>query len=171
MMHNSEQVRNLTQWREAIGDDAEKLWQALDINESPTAMAPVARPKLWPAFGKIAAALSCVGLAVVLQWQSSQETQALRTENLQLRLLSQDVMLQLDALNQLQHLSSDTTLSVAPQLLRMLATSEDPNVQLSALEALVRSQIIRSAADLPTFASEQGQARFITATYQQLYGN
>tara|TARA_R100001377_G_C3189965_1_gene110143 strand:+ start:1469 stop:1984 length:516 start_codon:yes stop_codon:yes gene_type:complete len=170
MTHNSKLANNLEQWQEVIGEDADRLWQALEVSGSHRALTPPARPKRWLSLGKIAAALGSVGLVALLQWQVAQDRDLLRTENLQLRLLSHNAMQQLEALTQIQNLSPETAMTVAPQLLSMLTNSEDPNVQLSALEALIRLQLIRSAADLPTFTSEQGQARFIAATYQQLYG-
>tara|TARA_R110002167_G_scaffold66614_1_gene188485 strand:- start:357 stop:872 length:516 start_codon:yes stop_codon:yes gene_type:complete len=170
MTHSSKLASNLEQWQEVIGEDADKLWQALEVSAVPSVLSIPVRPKRWLWLGKIAAALGSVGIVVLLQWQAAQETQLLRTQNLQLRLLSHNAMQQLEALNQLQHLSPETALTVAPQLLTVLKNSEDPNVQLSALETLIRLQLINSAADLPTFSSEQGQARFITTTYKQLYG-
>jgi len=170
MTHNSKLASNLAQWQEVIGEDADRLWQALAVGATPSVLSLPGRPKRWLRLGKIAATLGSVGIVVLLQWQATQETQLLRTENLQLRLLSHNALQQLEALNQLQHLSPETALGVAPQLLTVLTNSEDPNVQLSALETLIRLQLIRSAADLPTFTSGPGQARFITAAYQQLYG-
>lgn len=160
----------LQQWQDALGDDVLVVWQALDVYETPSPLRSISVRKPWIAFGKLAAVLACVGLVSLLQWQSLQQSKALREENIQLRLLSRDALVQLAVLSQIQNLPREATLSFVPQLMHVFTTSEDPNVQLSALELLVRLQIINSTEDLPTLASERRQAQFINATYKQLYG-
>lgn len=170
MTNKSDDAPHLLFWREVLGEDAEQLWRALEVDESPNAYVQLAAPKHSAVLFKIAALVACLGIVVLLQWQTLQKVQALHTENMQLKLQSQDVMLQLDVLAQLQILPPATIRSLAPELIRVLSTPQDPNVQLSALEALVRLQVIRSAADLPVLAPEQRQEQFLLTAYHQLYG-
>lgn len=162
---------SLDHWHDVLGTDADRLWQALDVEPHQRAMTVFrpARDKVWIARLKLAAVLACFTVMALWQWQSVQQLQHLHTENLTLRLDSQNPVWQLEALQLLSELPGQQSRLMFPAVMRLLVSASDPNVQLGALEILVREGVIRSPDDIPTLATPRSQAQFITASFDRLF--
>lgn len=169
--NNNKDQTSLAQWREVLGKDADPLWQALEVepHQRPLNLFNAAAKNVWTGRLKLAAVLACFTVMALWQWQSVQQIQQLHTENLTLRLDSQNPVWQLEALQLVSQLPDQQSRPVFPAVMRLLANASDPNVQLGALEVLVREGVIRSPEDIPILTTPRSQAQFITASFDRLF--
>ena len=141
-------------WRDALGDDADRLWQAVPGESAPPLRMRFSSPggeRRWR-FAAIAATV-LAGLSLFWNWRISSELAGVRL-NQALTLLQVDSsVVRLTALAALR----DTRLSAqsVEVLIGIVTTARDPNVQLAALDLLLDSGALGSADDVAARVLEQ----------------
>lgn len=144
-MNGPEQNREL--WREALGSDAERVWNSFDIDGAPPLrQSLVTRPGVnywrWAA----AAALLLVVTSAVWNVTLMRQLNAARSDFLIATLHSGSSNTRLYALHSLRTLrfTADATNALRTTVVK----SEDPNVQLAALDILLDQGLVSSEADI-----------------------
>jgi len=159
-------------WRDALGRHAEGAWQCLSVEPAPALVNPVKpRPRVitpagpWAALAASVVVAFGLGLTVVQQQARIDE---LTLDNALLSLQSTQPWTQLQALSVLRAQPSSIPQSRWPELMSVLQSAQDPNIQLATLEILVSVGAVRSAADLPNLeGSSSAQQAFLQAAYQE----
>ncbi len=133
-MSNKTDTRDL--WRAELGDAAEPLWDAFKLAEPP-ALRPLDHPRRqWP-WMWLGLAASWLGIAVLAAWNIDlqSEVNLAREQAALVSLAAERSDRVLTGLAHARQLDRDPAITAA--LLQLLKTSDDPNVQLEALDLLI----------------------------------
>ncbi len=133
-MSNPEYGRDV--WRAEFGDSADKAWDAFGISEPPE-LAPLEeqrRTQPWMWYGLAA---SWAAIAALFAWNMNLQgdVSAAREQTALVLLAAERSDRVLSGLASVRQLDQDPAIRAA--LLHLLKTSEDPNVQLDALDLLL----------------------------------
>lgn len=133
-MSNDSESRAL--WREALGDDADATWDAFRMAEPPARapLMPARRRPPWMGFGLAA---SWLAIAVLFAWNVDLQgdVTAARERTALVLLAAERSDRVLAGLADARRF--DRNPAITAELLHVLKTSDDPNVQLEALDLLL----------------------------------
>jgi len=164
------QQDNLDRWKDTLGEDAESLWEALDEESPPPYFSQVEGKHgtlmLWRMATVVAVLLGILLLGINLHQRS--QLRALAIDNAIQKLNSSEIRTRFAGVEQLQEMHSGLSDAAVRELFTLLASSEDPNLQLSILEILVAQKCVDGVEDIPT-GYGAAKSQFLRTVYEKLY--
>lgn len=150
-------------WREALGDDAERIWNSLPEDAAPplrhTFRDETRRhPQRW----LMAAAIAIVAATAVWNFSLMRQLADLREDYVLATLSPGSPATRLTALHRLDGstLSADAVVALKD----IVRTSQDPNIQLAALDVLLDGGALSGDAEIQTLIEQvRHNGRFIQA--------
>ena len=142
-------------WRDELGDFADPVWDAFKTADPPELRVPQrqARHAPWMLFG-IAASWVAIGILLAWNAQLRNDVTEARTQTALALLVAERSDRVLAGLATVRQLDADPAITAA--LLKLLKESDDPNLQLEALDLLINGVL----SDMNTRRDVLEQVRF-----------
>lgn len=139
--------QHLAIWRDTLGEDAETLWSGLQMEVAPPLRASLESKSENTAWRWVAIAASIATIAVG-SWSLALKSELSATRSMYLvAMLHEDSSpTRLTALHRLD--GTQLSVSVVDELMALVRVSDDPNVQLAALDILLDTGALREESHI-----------------------